>query len=758
MGKKISKRHPQELEIEELRARLNEAEKALRANRSGEVDAVAASGSPSDQVSPNLTEQKRTEEALRKNEERLSLAITAAQMGIWELDLATDSAVRSARYDEIFGYSTPRLDWGFETFMAHVVQEDRGSVRERFEEAYATGHLHLECRIRRANDHSLRWIAAQGRIIRNEKNEPAQILSTVADITNRKWAETELRRVNRALRTIGECKQVLVRATDESALLNDICGTLVGVGGYRMAWVGIAEHDEAKSVRPVAHAGFEQEYLQKTAISWADAGGAGPTGKAIRTREYVTARNLPAESNPDPWVEEQLKRGYASTIALPILLDDKVLGAVTIYAKEPDAFDREELRLLNELSDELAYSVKALRAQAEHKEMERKLLQVQKIEAVGRLAGGVAHDFNNLLTIINGYTQLLIEETPVDDSRFDYIHEILRAGERAAALTRQLLAFSRRQVLEPRLLNLNSVLTDLEKMLRRLIGEDVDLVMTLKPHLSLVKVDPGQIEQVVMNLAINARDAMPGGGRLLIETAVIYIDNDNAQGNVNFTPVKYIMLAVSDTGCGMDLETQAHIFEPFFTTKEKGKGTGLGLATVYGIVKQSGGFIWVQSEPGGGSRFKIYFPCVEEVAPLEQRDKVQVQHERGSETVMVVEDEEPVRTLVCQTLISHGYNVLEASGVEGALDIAAQYLEPIHLLLTDVVMPNAGGKELATGLAALHPETKVLYMSGYPDDAIVRHGILLGDIAFLQKPFANNALLLKVREVLESKRTTQQES
>jgi len=261
-----------------------------------------------------------------------------------------------------------------------------------------------------------------------------------------------------------------------------------------------------------------------------------------------------------------------------------------------------------------------------------------------------------------------------------------------------------------------------------------------------------------MNLAINARDAMPGGGRLLIETAVIYIDNDNAQGNVNFTPVKYIMLAVSDTGCGMDLETQAHIFEPFFTTKEKGKGTGLGLATVYGIVKQSGGFIWVQSEPGGGSRFKIYFPCVEEVAPLEQRDKVQVQHERGSETVMVVEDEEPVRTLVCQTLISHGYNVLEASGVEGALDIAAQYLEPIHLLLTDVVMPNAGGKELATGLAALHPETKVLYMSGYPDDAIVRHGILLGDIAFLQKPFANNALLLKVREVLESKRTTQQES
>jgi len=405
---------------------------------------------------------------------------------------------------------------------------------------------------------------------------------------------------------------------------------------------------------------------------------------------------------------------------------------------------------------EVTYFIATKQDVTEHKKLEQQLIQAQKMEAVGRLAGGVAHDFNNLLTIINGYAQLLIEPISPQDPRRGHLKEILMAGERAASLTRQLLAFSRRQVLEPRVLNLNSVLADVAKMLRRLIGEDVELVATLKPDLGRVKVDPGQIEQVIMNLAVNARDAMPQGGKLFVETSNVEIDANYARSHSPMMPGKYVMVAVSDTGCGMDLETQAHLFEPFFTTKEKGHGTGLGLATVYGIVKQSGGFIWVYSVPGRGSTFKIYLPVVEEALPTAEPAEVPAELAKGSETVLVVEDEGGVRSLVCEALASHGYKVLEAAGAASALEISEKYTEPIHLLLTDVVMPQTGGKELAKGFSTLHPETKVLYMSGYTDDAIVRHGILERGTSFLQKPFQPRALLLKIREVLKMKSGTQQ--
>ncbi len=385
------------------------------------------------------------------------------------------------------------------------------------------------------------------------------------------------------------------------------------------------------------------------------------------------------------------------------------------------------------------------------KQLELQLIQAQKMEAVGRLAGGVAHDFNNLLTIINGYAELIADRISSGDRHRGMLEEILAAGNRAASLTRQLLAFSRRQVLEPRILDLNKVLADIEKMLHRLIGEDVEMVATLNPGLGLVKVDPGQVEQVIMNLAVNARDAMPAGGKLLIETYSVEIDEDEARRHSNFIAGKYVVVAVSDTGCGMDAETQAHIFEPFFTTKEKGHGTGLGLATVYGIVKQSGGFIWVYSEPGVGSTFKIYFPRVEETVPSAEPAIIRAKGVKGTETVLVVEDEEGVRSLVRQTLTEYGYTVLEAEGAEQALKVSEGYSKPIHLLLTDVVMPLTGGKELASRLSTLHPETRVLYMSGYTDDAIVRHGILQGDTPFLQKPFAPNVLLKKVRAVLKMK-------
>ena len=357
-----------------------------------------------------------------------------------------------------------------------------------------------------------------------------------------------------------------------------------------------------------------------------------------------------------------------------------------------------------------------------------------------------------------GTPRLSRSEAPPKTRAGGLFEEIQMAGEKAASLTRQLLAFSRREVLEPKVLDLSSVLANTEKMLRRLIGEDIELATNLKPGLGRVKVDPGQIEQVIMNLAVNARDAMPQGGKFVIETANVEVDEDFARIHTPMTPGNYVMVSVSDTGCGMDLATQAQIFEPFFTTKPKGKGTGLGLATVYGIIKQSGGFIWVYSEPGQGATFKIYFPCLEEVAPTARQAKVRrpTKLARGKETILVVEDEIGVRSLVCETLKSDGYKTLAAEGAAQALKIAEQYKKPIHLLLTDVVMPLTGGKELATRLLALHPESKVLYMSGYTDDAVVRHGISDGGTPLLQKPFLPNALLLKVREVLRMKRETKQ--
>ncbi len=386
----------------------------------------------------------------------------------------------------------------------------------------------------------------------------------------------------------------------------------------------------------------------------------------------------------------------------------------------------------------------------ERRRLEGQFRQAQKMEAVGRLAGGVAHDFNNLLTIINGYSEFALEHLHPSDPLRSSIEEITKAGGRAASLTRQLLAFSRQQVLAPRVLDLNALVADVERMLRRLIGEDIDLVMLPGAELGRVKADPGQIEQILVNLAVNARDAMPDGGKLVIETANVEFDEAYARSRPVVTPGRYVMLAMSDTGTGMDAAIQAHIFEPFFTTKEKGKGTGLGLSTVYGIVKQSGGFIWVYSEPGLGSTFKIYLPSVEDAAESVARSEAREFPFGGSETILLVEDEEAVRALASRILQGRGYRVLECARPEDALHIAEHHQEPIDLLLTDVVLPKMSGRKIAEHLTALRPNMKVLYMSGYTDDAVVRNGVLESNTAFLQKPFTPSGLARKVREVLDA--------
>jgi two-component system cell cycle sensor histidine kinase/response regulator CckA len=455
------------------------------------------------------------------------------------------------------------------------------------------------------------------------------------------------------------------------------------------------------------------------------------------TRKVILAK-LSGDVSFHDTFERTYRRKDGST--LPVLVEDRVIrdSENQVIAIRSTVEDITERRRTEE----------ALR------KSEEQLRQWQRVEAIGRLAGGVAHDFNNLLMTIKGCSELLLGAFDRRDPRREEVEEILKAADRATALTRQLLAFGRRQVLQPQVLDLNAVVMNMDKMLRRLIGEDIQLITSLEPEVWSVKVDPGMIEQVVMNLAVNSRDAMPSGGKLTIETSNVIHDEEYASHHVSVKPGYYVMLAISDTGCGMDKETQSHLFEPFFTTKDTGKGTGLGLSTVYGIIKQSGGNIWAYSEPGLGTTFKIYLPRVEKAAKgYKPRLKPkEVGAPGGTETILLVEDEEAVRSMVSKVLQNKGYTVLEARHGNEAIKVSERYEGSINLMVTDVIMPQMSGRELAERLASMRPEMHVLYMSGYPDNTIVQHGVLEPGTAFLQKPFTINALELKVREILDGAR------
>jgi len=460
--------------------------------------------------------------------------------------------------------------------------------------------------------------------------------------------------------------------------------------------------------------------------------------------QELASRNLEGDS---------FEAGYPRSAFREQIEREGEVGGLEAAWKRRDGsvvFVRESARTFRTDAGRVLYYDGIVEDVTERRRLEEQLRQAQKMEAVGRLAGGVAHDFNNLLTVIIGYSDLLLEKLSAGDGMRPPVEEIKKAADRAASLTRQLLAFSRKQMLQPQLLDLNRLLTNVDEMLRRMIGEDIELVTHLPSGLGRVKADPGQIEQVIMNLAVNARDAMPQGGQLTLEAANVELDSSYVSSHESVLPGHYVMIAMSDTGIGMDAETQAHIFEPFFTTKGQGKGTGLGLAMTYGIVRQSEGHIWVYSEPGKGTTFKVYLPridqAVEVIAPTNAPvDKLSL----GCETILLVEDEEAVCSLVRGVLESRGYDVLEAKGAYDALEIGGRHKKHIHLLLTDVVMPQVSGRELAEHLAPLHPETKVLYMSGYADHAVVHHGLLEPGTVFLQKPFTPDALARKVREVLD---------
>ena len=555
------------------------------------------------------------------------------------------------------------------------------------------------------------------------------------------------------LESLVEISSELSRMQPLDSLLGRIaeaCGRLV-----KTDWVGfrLVDGDELV-VAGTLEGGTEMPVRRRLKIGESLAGQVAATGRPLLLRDPASHPSMLPEH-----AQAMRRLGYHGMLTVPARVGDRVVGVLSFLTRREEGFSTEDLAIATAFASHAAVALEnsrllheSRRAYDELAQTQGQLEQAQKMDAIGRLAGGVAHDFNNLLTVILGRTDILLTQIKTEDPLRRGIALIQRTAGRAAELTKQLLAFSRKQVLEAVVLDLGVVTTDMKEMLARLIGEDIALVTNLAATLGHVKADRGQIEQVVMNLAINARDAMPQGGQLVVEAANADLDDEYVRRNVGSRPGPHVMLAVSDSGVGIPRELQRHIFEPFFTTKEQGKGTGLGLATVYGIVKQSGGYIEVDSEPGRGTTFRIYLPRVDSASPAAERSPRAAAPTGGTETILLVEDEDGVRELARDILRSSGYTVLEGrNGAEGLL-LGERHQGALDLLLTDVVMPRMSGRELAERMVSLRPELSVLYMSGYTDDAVIRHGVLGSDTAFLQKPFTPAALVQRVRETLDQAR------
>ena len=701
-------------------------------------------------------ERKRTEFALRKSELRLRAILESALDCVITMDHEGRVIDWNPAAERTFGYN---IEEAAGKDMADLIIPP--SLRERHRQGLkhylATGHgpalgKRLELTAMRVDGSELPVELAISHI--DLQGKP-MFTGYLRDITERKRVEEALQNAN--LRAITEYKGLVERIAALGQSLGharDLTVIFRAVRDFSVVSVPcdgmvISLYDEEKAERRAVfcwadETEFELDFIQHIPVGDGAAGQAIKSGATIIDNnhlENLTGRTITI-GNCD---NDRVPR---SALYAPMTIMGRTIGCIEIQSYQLGAFTQEHVTAMQMAANLAANAIENVHLLEREREKEHQLLQSQKMEAVGQLAGGVAHDFNNLLTAITGYSELALKRIEDGSPLRKNIEEIRKAGVRAASLTRQLLAFSRRQMLQAKVVDLNSIVGDVDQLLRRLIGEDIDFLTSLKPNIGRVKADPGQIEQVVINLVVNARDAMPRGGKLTVETGQLYLDETYGGRHQSMTPGHYVMLAVTDTGLGMDAETQKRIFEPFFTTKAVGKGTGLGLSTVYGIVRQSGGHIWVYSEPERGTTFKIYLPRVDEVMePVEESPE----HARGgNETVLLVEDEEMVRELAREILQSSGYDVLVAANGEEADRISSECPRKIDLIITDVVMPQMSGRELAERIGALRPYIKVLYMSGYTDDAIVRHGVLDDNMFFLQKPFTPDALSRKVREVLES--------
>src|SRR6266853_723494 len=641
----------------------------------------------------------RMRRRLIRGEELFRLISENAADLIAVVDMEGKRIFNSFSYERVLGYSLEELRASSSSEQIHP--EDREKVRQAAEEARHTGvGKPLEYRVRH-KDGSWRVLESTASVIRNSKGEPDNLVVVNRDVTERRRSAEALRRSEAGFRSVVEdAPYGIYRAS--------LSGELVLVNSALEKMLGYSSQGE----------------LLRTNL------GSGVYRYPIE-HQKLNETLLHQETVKDVEVEWKRKDGAPIIVrcsGCPIKDETGEVAYVEVFAEDI----------------------------TERRTLERQLRMAQKMEAVGRLSGGIAHDFNNLLGVIIGYIQVMKRSLQPENPLHEYAREIEKASQRAVSLTRQLLAFSRQQVLEPIILNLNGLVSDMEKMLPRLIGEDIQLNLLLDPAIGQVKADPGQIEQVVMNLAVNSRDAMPDGGKLTIQTTNAELDAAFAREHAGSIPGQYVMLAVTDTGTGMDPETQAQIFEPFFTTKDRDKGTGLGLATVYGVVKQSSGYITVDSEKGKGAAFNIYLPRIEKPVATRCESSQGPLTVSGCETILLVEDAEPLRKLAHMFLRDNGYMVLTAADGSEAQQVAAQNPGPIHLLVTDVVMPGINGRVLAERLAPRHPAMKVLYMSGYTDSFIAGHGVLEEGVHLLHKPFTEESLLRKVRELLDASGETRE--
>lgn len=644
----------------------------------------------------NVTERKRMEDALRLSEDRYRDLVENSQDLICTHDLEgrilslNDAAVRLIGYDgrkllrmNIRDILFPEAREAFHNYLTGIRQD--GIADGIVAVKTATGEKRI-------------W--EYHNTLRTEGVSVPIVRGMAHDITERMNAQKEMKKALSLLHATLESNKDGILAVDKNGAILTFNRRFVDM--WRIPDSVIASRD-VKQVQL-----FVSEQL------------ADPKGFLTRLKEIYF------DPEKDSYDELRFKDGrYFERFSQPQFLGNNIVGRVCNFRDVTRRKAAEDAKA-------------ALEEQVRH---------LQKMEAIGRLAGGIAHDFNNTLTAISGYSELLLTRMKSGDPMRREIEGIKRAGERAATLTSQLLAFSRKQILQSAVIDLNAVVTGMDKMIRRLIGEDIDLVTVLFKELGSIRTDPGQIEQIILNLAINARDAMTSGGTLTVETANVDLNEEYARAHMGVKPGRYVMLSIADTGVGMTPEVREHVFEPFFTTKEKGKGTGLGLSSVYGTVNQSGGSIWVYSEPGRGTTFKIYFPRVDELPetrPEQETDKSL----RGTETILVVEDDHEVRRLIVRVLQERGYKVMEAPQGGDALLICEKYAEPIHLILTDVIMPLMNAPQLIERLRKVRQDFKVLYMSGYTDNAIIAQGVLDLSVNFIQKPFALNGLAQKIREVL----------
>ena len=652
--------------------------------------------------------RRQAEAALASSEERLQLLAHATNDAIRDWDLSTNGIWWNEGFSTLFGYQTLDIEPGVESWYSRLHPADKDRVIASCYAAINGGATTWSegYHFRRA-DGTYAEVLDRGYIVRNVRGQALRLIGAIIDLTPLRKAHMELQESEARGRTVLESSLDAIIGMDERGAItewNPSAETLFGWSRKDALGRPLAETIIPPDQREAHHARLRQ-FIET---------GEGPMfNRRLETTAWRRAgTEFPVELSIVPFKEGASYRFYWFIV---------------------------------DISERRTAEVKLRQTQDQ-------LRQSQKMEAVGQLAGGVAHDFNNLLTVITGYTDLLISDLPTGAPTLSDLEEIRKAAERASWLTRQLLAFSRRQILTPQILDLNVLISNFEQMLRRLIGEDIVLKTKLSPALARIKADPGQIEQAIMNLIVNARDAMPMGGHLAIETDTVFLEESSPIKATEMPPGRYVLLSISDTGRGMDAELQKRIFEPFFTTKEAGKGTGLGLSTVYGIVKQSNGFIWVYSEPSRGTMFKIYLPTVDEDIQETKRETRSAEHPIGVETILLIEDAAPLRDLTKKILELSGYTVLAAGNLDEALKIAEEHKWMVHLLLTDVIMPGGSGPDVADRLSERCPDLKVLYMSGYTGRAMAHQKILEAGTSLLQKPFTPEVLRQKVREVFDEPR------